>query len=223
MGFLKPFAGIIGTLLAAALILSGPYLYWYDRTPTAQPLLHWNWWFVHLNWPDNPSARLGALQAALARRLRDDAAATAAAKGVYTAAIKGWATLGRAESAKLATALQNVRVVHDQAAAEIHNYVTPEIDRRYPLPWSLVRLHDAFALGFATPEAAGITLPAGQGDGDPSPFKDSDLAAVLNDNYAANKSCRVALKSWQDWYPQMAATWSDAISHWPKAAPPMPK
>jgi hypothetical protein len=173
-------------------------------------------WTVHAPW----AGAVGVWRARYDQRLRDDAAATAAAKGIYTAAIKGWATLGRAESAKLATALQNVRVVHDRAAAEIHNYVTPEIDRRYSLPWSLVRLHDAYALGFATPEAAGITLPAGQGDGDPSPFKDSDLAGVLNDNYTADKVCRAELKSWQDWYPQMAATWSDAISHWPKVPPP---
>jgi len=220
--FLKPFAGIFGAICVVLLVAWGPYITWYDRHPDAQPLIHWHWGIfgkklINLDWPDNPSRAGAEAKAALARQLADDKAATEAAKGVYTAAIKGWATLGRQESAKLQAALQNVRIVHDQAASEIHNYVTPQIDKRYPLPWAIVRLHDAYALGFASAAAAGITLPAGQSDGDPSPFEDSDLASVLNDNYSADRVCRAELKSWQEWYPKMAATWTDAISRWPKA------
>lgn len=223
--FLKPFMGPLGSLVVVLAFLSGPIMWWWDRRPPHYPSIEWHLPFVphgfccRISAPESLKAQGADARDALAMRLRDDKAATEAAKGVYTAAITSWASLGREESAKLQAALLNVRTVHDQAATEIHHYVTPQIDRRYPLPWAIVRLHDAYALGFATPEAAGITLPAGRSDADPSPYADSDLASALNDNYSADRSCRVALKSWQTWYPQMAAVWSDAISHWPKAAP----
>ena len=221
-GFLKPFAGAMGAFVLVGWLFSPFWLWHYDRTPTAQPLIGWHWGIfgkrlIDIDWPSNPS-RAGALaKAQLAQRLKDDAAAVAAAKAVYVGVIAKQATINRQVSAELAASLQRIRVVHDQQVTEITRHVTPAIDRSYPLPWALIRLHDAFALGFATPEAAGISTPAGRSDADPSPFADSDLAHVLADNYASDRACRAELKSWQDWYGQQSKAWNAGVAALPGA------
>ena len=185
MAFLKPFAGIVGTLLAALLILSGPYLYWYDRTPTAQPLLHWNFWFVHLNFPDNPSARYAALQAA----------EKAAAAHVQAVQVQQASVTAQASQREDAAQVQ-IRTITRTILKEVPFALTPAVDRAFPLSVGFVRLHDAAALGV---DPAILPDPAGQPDGAASPVAESSAAQVVVSNYGVCRSTAEQLTALQDW------------------------
>lgn len=118
-------------------------------------------------------------------RIAQDAAAAGAAQVVYTNFIRQQAELNREIDAKLTSELAQHQKAHDVIHDTITRWLTPAVDARYPLPWSLVLLHDAAATG-ADPTATG-DLPAGQSLEAPSTVKASDLAGVFNDNY---KECR---------------------------------
>ncbi len=98
------------------------------------------------------------------------------------------------------------RIVYRTITERIPVYVTPEIDRDYPVPVGFVRLHDAAAAGSAP------ALPDGSGEpaDAPSGIPLSAVAATVFPNYADCADDRARLKGWQDWYAEQRAAWDQA-------------
>lgn len=69
---------------------------------------------------------------------------------------------------------------------EAHRHVTPEVDRHYPLPWSLIRVHDSAATGVGYADLAAGLYGA---DDAPAAVTASDFAVRLALNYG---NCRKA-------------------------------
>ena len=188
--FLKPFAGILGTLIAAALILSGPYLYWYDRTPTATPLLHWHllWWKV--NWPDNPSAHYSALLAA-EKVAAAHVQAVQVQQASVTAQVQQKAVQAKAQIIyRTNTVLQEV---HDAVKAD------PGIDRRYLVPDLWVR---SYNLSLGDDPAA---QPPASADGADSGIPVSEATDVAAANNGLCRRWRDRSLDWADFYAQLQA------------------
>lgn len=105
--------------------------------------------------------------------------------------------------ARVETVRAETRIVYQTITERIPVYVTPEIDRDYPVPVGFVRLHDAAAGGSAA------TLPDGAGEpaDAPSGVPLSSAAATIVGNYASCTDDRARLKGWQDWYAEQRAAW----------------
>lgn len=198
MAALKLVVGLIGVFW---LFLAG--IAYVVYVPAGWPNYRVALWTIHLPY----AGAVGVWKGRYDQLARNERAASAAAKVVFTGYIASQGAVNRRISAQLGDALQNVRVVHDTQVKEITRYVTPDIDRRYPLPWGFVLMRDAIRAGAPSPEAAGLSAPAGTGNGDASPYALSDELAVSADNDGADRVCRAELSAWQDWYPKQKAAW----------------
>jgi len=99
------------------------------------------------------------------------------------------------------------RVVYRTITERIPVYVTPEIDRDYPVPVGFVRLHDAAAAGGAAPA---LSDRPGEPADAPSGVPLSAVADTVAGNYAGCADDRARLKGWQDWYTEQRAAWDQA-------------
>lgn len=88
---------------------------------------------------------------------------------------------------------------------KVPQYVTPETDKRFPLPCGFVRLHDAAALGI---EAGAVSLPAGKTDGDECPVTPSAAASIVQSNYGLALGWKAEVDGWWSWYVRQAANWT---------------
>lgn len=82
---------------------------------------------------------------------------------------------------------------------DVPKIITPDIDRRYPLPYGALRVYDA-SLGVSGPADG-----AGKPDDAPSPVATSDAFAVIAGNNGQCLEWREQLIGWQDWYAQQKA------------------
>lgn len=89
-----------------------------------------------------------------------------------------------------AVEVERVRTVYRTITKEIPVVLTPEVDRAFPLPNGLVRLHDAAALGRALGPA-----PAGQPDDASSSVTAGRFGSVIAGNY---ESCAVEMRKLAD-------------------------
>ncbi len=96
-----------------------------------------------------------------------------------------------------------VRYVTRTLIERVPIYVSPEVDRRYPLPVGLVRLHDAAARG-----EADLPGPAGEPDDAPSDTPASALASTLIGNYGDYYACREQVRGWIAWSEQQKQVWN---------------
>jgi hypothetical protein len=180
---------LIGAPLA---ILGATWLFWagiaFEHRPAGWPnwQAHWGPFHATLKLPDSPSAQLAAMKAAGAAQAAHTAQVEARDRAISAAA-------GKAERAAQARIQWRVRT----QLVEIPAHVTAETDQRYPLPYGLLRVHDAAARGVGVSD---VPLPAGRTDDDPSGVAASDLAAALAANYGGR--CRAdaeqltALQAW---------------------------
>lgn len=177
-------AGVIGLACATCLFWVGLA---FEHRPAGWPNLRVDLWALHwtLRLPDGPWARLEAMQAA---------ARTAKARSERVA--KDQARISDAVGLGHAIAAERIRFVYRTITKEIRTSVTPDIDRSFPLPVGLLRVHDAAALGVPT---ANIPAPAGQPDDAASGVKASDLAAAITENYGACRLDAQTLTDLQDW------------------------
>lgn len=84
-----------------------------------------------------------------------------------------WSNKGAEHQAQIETVTRTI-------IREVPVYVTPQIDRDFPLPWGFVRVHDAAALRIDVPA---IPLPTGQSDASRSPVTASVAAGTIAENY----------------------------------------
>lgn len=120
----------------------------------------------------------------------DAAAARAQLRG-----FQDGAALAARVGAEHANAVRIIEVGARALAVEIPKHVTPEIDRRYPLPVGLVRVHDAAVAGL---DVSAVADPLGRPDDAASSVAASDAGQVLNDNYAGCRADQDALRKWQE-------------------------
>lgn len=107
-----------------------------------------------------------------------DARTKAAAEGARVQHALDQGVSSAATKTATATAKAVIRTI--TITKEIPHYVTVEVDRSFPLPCSLIRVHDAAALG-VDPQT--LDNPSGLADGAACPVKASDLAETINENY----------------------------------------
>lgn len=113
-------------------------------------------------------------------------------------------TVTAAVSAKVEKRQVEIRYVTRTLVEKVPVYVSPEVDRSYPLPVGLVRLHDAAASG-QPPVPGG----AGELDDSPSPVVASTLARTIVGNYGEYHACRAQVMGWIDWYRQQQQVWNE--------------
>ena len=106
-------------------------------------------------------------------------------------------------SAKTEAAQARTRIIYRDIIREVPVYVTPETDRRYPLPVGFVRVLDRAARG---PEAA-LADAAGEFDDRPSDVAASDAAGTLVDWAGAYYACRTQVTGLLDWNEQQRKLW----------------
>jgi hypothetical protein len=128
-----------------------------------------------------------------ARAKGDQLAATDAQLRDVQAAQRSGFEAGMRSARRQTEIRETVRLIHDQ----VPRLVTPDVDRRYPLPVGFVRLVDAAAAG-EVPAAAG---PA---DGEASGVAASRAAAIIGDNYGACRGVAQQLIDLQDWAAKSA-------------------
>jgi len=96
-----------------------------------------------------------------------------------------------------------VRYVTRTLIEKVPIYVSPEVDRRYPLPVGLVRLHDSAARGEAE-----VPGSAGEPDDAPSDVAASALAQTLIGNYGDYYACREQVRGWMTWAEEQKRVWN---------------
>lgn len=92
---------------------------------------------------------------------------------------KAQAAIADAER-RVIEAQNTIRVETRTIVERVRVHVTPETDRRYPLPCGLIRVHDAAATGTPVSETA---IPGCQSDTAPAPIAASDFGTVIAQNY----------------------------------------
>lgn len=96
--------------------------------------------------------------------------------------------------------IDRYQVVLTQGATitkEITRYVTPEVDRHYPVPWGFVRVLNAATVG-ALPDA----IATGGTDEGAATVALSDVASNIADNYTSCRATAEQLRSLQQWITQ---------------------
>jgi len=120
-------------------------------------------------------------------------------------------TLNGQVKIQLALDLSHIKLTYDTMDKEVSRYVTPDIDRRFPLPCGLVRMHDAALLGA---DPAGLAAPGCQRDDATAPTTASAFSrnevlwgrytrALEADNAALRKTIigyQAAYGAWQAKY-----------------------
>lgn len=95
-----------------------------------------------------------------------------------------------------------VRTVTRTIVEKVPIYVTPEADRRSPVPLGFVRLHDAAASG-----APAVPFGPGESADTPSGVALSAAGATIFGNYGECRGWREQLIGWQAWYAEQKAAW----------------
>ena len=95
-----------------------------------------------------------------------------------------------------AEAQERVRVVYRTITRKVPVHVTPDVDRRYPLPCGLVRVLDAAAAGV---DPARVSCGPGVADDAPSDVTASEAAANIAGNYGDATANAEQLRALQDW------------------------
>lgn len=140
---------------------------------------------------DAAAAKLAIAQAetAAANKARKDQIALD--KGIAAAADKATVQVAKARTITLTI------------TKEVPTYVPVEVDRTFPVPCGLVRLHDAAAIG-VDPET--LSNPAGLADDAACTLKASDLASVIVENYGIDHEKDAQIIGLQDLARTLKAT-----------------
>ena len=97
-------------------------------------------------------------------------------------------------------AQDQVRTVTRRLIEKVPVYVTPQIDRAFPLPWGFVRLHDAAVRG---DDLSAAPTGSAEPDDAASDVTASRAAAVIAGNYGDCRADRERLADLQAWAKSM--------------------
>jgi hypothetical protein len=132
---------------------------------------------------------------------RQGAAETKAAiHTIHTVQAQG--QINTAAAAKDAEVQTSIRYITKTLIEKVPVYVSPETDRRFPLPVGLVRVHDAAVLGV---DLSSVPDPAGRADDAASGVEASTLAAIVAGNYGACRADQARLSGLQGWVAAQAS------------------
>lgn len=181
---MKAITSLLGILIAAAIIVAGPAVWWLDRRPLGSPpLIHFKVLFWSVNWPgESLAARSEALVAAEKALAAHVAVVQAQQASVTTQAVQ-----------KEQAAQTVIRTVTRTILKEIPFALPPAVDRAYPLPNGFVRLYN---LSIGAPQLPGA---AAEPDGSPSPIAISAATDVIASNNGECVADRERLTAFQDW------------------------
>lgn len=141
-----------------------------------------------------------AAKAALARSQAATAAANRTIARVDAADHLSGEIGGRAERA-----LVEIRTVTRTITEQVPVYVTPEIDRTYPLPLGFVRVLDAATLG--VPPSA-VSRAPGEPDDAPSTVPASAVGTVLAGDLGSCREDAAKYAALQEWVRAQQALWA---------------
>lgn len=192
--------GIIGALWLA--IAGGAAVYWWDRRPPATPSFKHQVLLWKIGWtaPDSLQAQLDRLKAEREAERRR-------ARGITQRQAAASAAIGAQHDQTIAA----IRWRTKEIIRHVPIYVSAESDDRYPVPWGVVRLHDAAALGV---DPATLPNPAGEPDDAASSVAASDLARAVARNYG--DVCRAdaaQLADLQAWVRAMGEAQAEPAQH----------
>lgn len=192
--------GLVGVFWLA--LFGGMLVYWYDRRPLNFPAPFQLKIPFHVLWlkTDIP---LPAFSLPSSLKAQRDQAIT-------TYNVAEAKSLQKIQSDKVAFSALNAKYEKSQTSAqtqiktrtvtlvrEIHDTLTPTIDREFPLPVGLLRTHNAAAAGCS--DISCIPLAPGQSNDSPSAVSASTLGEVVTKNYGvclANAETLNELQSW---------------------------
>lgn len=184
---MNPFSwmtSIIGFVMATALFWAGIAV---EHRPAGWPnlALHWGIFNWELHLPNGPEAKYALLEAQIK------------AAGQHSVRIEvAQNTITQKAAPVEAAAQAKIQFIYKTIHDEVPTYVTPQIDRTYPLSNQFVRVLDAGALGL---DLSKISLPAGQSDDSTSPVTSSIVASnqIDDDKICYETSERLSgLQAW---------------------------
>lgn len=187
--FVKAFGFFVGMFGYLVLVFIGGWAVWhFDRLPTGWPNYRVTFIpFVHptIHFPESLGAKLSRLEAAEAAAAKHNAVVVQR-QGQITQA---------AQSAAVASRVQ-IQWRTRTLIQQVHDVVTPDVDRRYPLPVGLVRVFNAAFLGH---DLSTVPDPAGRADDAPSGVEASTAGTVFAYDGGECLVDRDRLTRLQDW------------------------
>lgn len=197
---MRALVSLLGIVLAAAIILAGPAVWWLDRRPLGSPpLIHFKVMLWSVNWPgESLAAQVADIKVQDARLA---AAAVTRNAQIAAASAEANASIVATLTASLVQAKANTRTL----TQEIPVYVTAKADAACIVPNGFVELHDAAAGGSPL---AGVPSAAGGPVDAPSGIALSRVADTVTVNYGSWWALYDEVKAWRAWYPAQAAIWA---------------
>lgn len=167
---LNPWPLVIASVAAFALGFTGGYTYaWSRQEATIQRMR-----------ADEAKRQTAAVEAALAHE-------------------RATRKITESVESSAAAVQERVRIVYRTITRKIPVHVTPEIDRRYPLPCGLVRVLDASAAGVDPDQ---VSCGPGVADDAPSDVTASEAGQNIAGNYGDARHNAEQLSALQDWVRQ---------------------
>lgn len=187
-GMFGAIAGLLGIIAAIPMFWAGLL---FEHRPAGWPNIHLNLGPIHwtLKLPDGPFAQLDALRAAQ-RLAQARTIEVARSQAQITQRVQGEAVRAQVQ----------IRTVYRNIIHEVPAHVTPAIDRAFPLPVGLLRVHDSAALGVPT---AQVPDPAGRADEAPGDVTASQFGAVVAENYGVCRADQDRQRRLQAWLEEM--------------------
>lgn len=190
------FGGLGALAFLACFFYAG---WWWDaERPSNWPYLNVHIWFYHhtFSWPDGYGTKYRAL-------LAKEATAGAAVKPL----VQQQKAITATTDSQVSKILVQTKIQYQTIVKEVPTYVTPAMDRSFPLSVGFVRVLDAGALGL---DVAAVPGPAGLADDTASPIAPSDAAKTLVGNDEICRQTQQMVLGWQSWYTEQRSAWDKA-------------
>jgi hypothetical protein len=190
----KLIGAVLGSILVLLIVGAGPLVWFYDRGAVDRwgITLPIPFWHPHLGLPRSLAGQLADARAATKAYADAEKAAQVRARAIEAAQAAITAQAATHDAAAQAAIVVRYRTL----IQKVPTYVTPQIDARYPLPWSFVRLLDGGAAGLDVPSAAD---GPGQADDAPSDVTASQASTVILGDFRsadANAQTLLDLQAW---------------------------
>lgn len=99
--------------------------------------------------------------------------------------------------------VKTVKIKGDTIVKYVDRYITPEIDKNYPVPNIFVRLHNDAA-------ANNVPSAASADDDRPSEIKISEVTSAVTQNYTTCNLWREEVIVWHEWYNKQSKLFNES-------------